>query len=49
MHKFHVSLREKCPNTELLRNVGKYGPEKTPYMDIFHVVCNVFNAIAQII
>ena len=25
-------LREKCPNT------GKYGPEKTPYLDNFHAV-----------
>ena len=38
------SLREKCPNTEffLVRispvfssNAGKYGPEKTPYLDTF--------------
>ena len=39
------SLREKCPNTEFFlvqyltvfgQNTGKYGPEKTPYMDTFH-------------
>ena len=24
--------REKCPNA------GKYGPEKTPYLDTFHAV-----------
>ena len=39
--------REKCPNTKffLVRvslffglNTGKYGPEKTPYLDTFHVV-----------
>ena len=27
-----ITLREKCPNT------GKYGPEKTPYLDTFHTV-----------
>ena len=26
------SLRENCPNT------GKYGPEKSPYLDTFHAV-----------
>ena len=36
-----VSLREKCPNTEIFwsvfsRNVGKYGPENTPHLDTFH-------------
>ena len=40
-------LREKCPNTEiflvrnflvLCPNTGKYGPEKTPYLDTFHTV-----------
>ena len=30
------SLREKCPNT------GKYRPEKTPYLDTFHIV-NLMN------
>ena len=35
--------REKCPNTENTGkiqglNTGKYGQEKTPYLDIFHVV-----------
>ena len=36
------SLREKCPNAEYLSlfssNVGKYGPEKTPYLDTFHAM-----------
>ena len=44
------SLREKCPNTEfflacvfphsdwIFPNAGKYGPEKTPYLDNFHAV-----------
>ena len=44
------SLREKCPFTEFFLvciflhsdwirpNVGKYGPEKAPYLDIFHAV-----------
>ena len=36
------SLREKCPNAEYLSlfspNVGKYGPEKTPYLDTFYAV-----------
>ena len=27
-----LRLHEKCPNT------GKYGPEKTPYLDTFHAV-----------
>ena len=43
-YKFEVfilcALREKCPNMEYLsdfsRNAGKYGPEKTPYLDTFH-------------
>ena len=35
-----LSLREKCPNTELFNpNTGKYGPEITPYVDTFHAVC----------
>ena len=54
-----ISLREKCPNTEVSGpyfpkfrlntetygvspvfspNTGKYGPEKTPYLDTFHAV-----------
>ena len=44
------SLREKCPNTEfflacvfphsdrIFPTAGKYGPEKTPYLDNFHAV-----------
>ena len=33
-----TNLWEKCPNTELLlgRKIGKYGLEKTPYLDTFH-------------
>ena len=40
-------LRGTCPNTEFFSgpyfpvfglNTGKYGPEKTPYSDTFHVV-----------
>ena len=36
----YVSLREKCLNTEfsLVRMGGKYGQEKTPYLDTFHPV-----------
>ena len=35
------TLREKCPNTDFFwsvfsPNTGKYGPEKTPYLDIFY-------------
>ena len=35
-----TSLHEKCPNTEFFfgLNKGKYGPEKTPYLDTFHAV-----------
>ena len=39
-----LTLREKCPNTESLYipvfglNIGKYEPEKTPYLDTFHAV-----------
>ena len=41
------SLHEKCPYTEFFLarifsafglNMGKYGPEKTPYLDTFHTV-----------
>ena len=44
---YQKKLREKCPNTEFLSgpyipvfspNTGKYGPEKTPYLDTFHAV-----------
>ena len=24
-------------------NAGKYGPEKTPYLDTFHAVCDITN------
>ena len=32
-----TTLREKCPNTY----TGKYGPEKTPYLDTFHEVLSL--------
>ena len=38
--KHHI-LREKC------RNTGKYGPEKTPHLDTFHVV--VLNVLVLIL
>ena len=31
-HLEELALRKKCPNT------GKYGPEKTPYLDTFHAL-----------
>ena len=38
-----LTLREKCPNTELFLvriflYSGKYGPEKTQYLTTFHTV-----------
>ena len=38
-----ITLREKCPNTAFFLvvfspNTGKYGQEKTPYLDTFHTV-----------
>ena len=47
--RLNIALREKCPNTEFFgrdtpylsvfsSNTGKYGPEKTPYLDTFHAV-----------
>ena len=41
--KINYLLREKCPNTEfflvcIFLHPGKYGPEKTPYLDTFHKV-----------
>ena len=43
------SLREKCPNAEFLfsPNTGKYGPEKTPYLDTFHAVLDVIKERAD--
>ena len=37
---FNMTLPEKCLNTEFFSvpNAGKYGPEQTLYLDIFHVV-----------
>ena len=35
-----MPLREKGPNTEFSgTNTGKYGPEKTPFLDTIHAVC----------
>ena len=43
----NIPLREMCPNTEFSGpyfpaffspNAGKYGPEKTLYLDTFHAV-----------
>ena len=43
----YKTLREKCPNAEFLLvriffvfglNTGKWGPEKTPYLDTFYAV-----------
>ena len=41
-----ITLREKCPNMEFFlylsvsfciqSDAGKYGPEKSPYLDTFH-------------
>ena len=41
--KYHRSLREKCPDTEfflvhIFLDTGKYGPEKTPYLNTFRAV-----------
>ena len=36
---FIQTLREKCLNT------GKYGPEKTPYLDTFHAM--KYNNVAK--
>ena len=41
------TLREKCPNTEFSwsvfsPNTGKYGPEKTLYLDNFHAELRIF-------
>ena len=42
-------MREKCQNTKFFSSpyfpvvspkTGKYGPEKTPYLDKFHIVNN---------
>ena len=51
-HYGRLSLREKCPNTELFLvrmflyldwrlNTGKYRPEITLYLDTFHTVCHI--------
>ena len=46
-HDHHYHCVKKCPNKEFLSgsyfpvfrpNTGKYGPEKTPYLDNFHTV-----------
>ena len=52
-------LREKYPNTKFLLkfftylsvfspNAGKYGPEKTPYLDTFHTVSTYNNIFVTI-
>ena len=46
MKELTQSLREKCQNMEFFwsvfsifsPNAGKYGPEKTPYLETFHAV-----------
>ena len=48
------SLREKCRNTEfflvrICSNVGKYGPEKTLYLEIFHAVSDSQTVNIQIV
>ena len=40
-------LREKCPDKEffLVRiSPGKYGPEKTPYLDTFHTLIDFIHS-----
>ena len=37
------ALREKCPNTELRQNTGKYGPEITLYLDKFKMKVETFH------
>ena len=37
--------REKCPSTE---NAGKYGPEKTLYLETFHAVKVTWNKANQL-
>ena len=37
-----VISRIRTDYGEILNTVGKYGPEKTPYLDTFHaVICNL--------
>ena len=47
-----LALREMCPNTEYLSifspNAGKYGPEKTPYLDTFHTVWSLTRWYASV-
>ena len=50
-----MALREKCPKMEFFltcifphltvfrSNAGKYGPEKTPYLDTFRTVWSILN------
>ena len=40
--KQYFALREKCLNTEVFPNTGKYGPEKPPYLDTFRAVLSIF-------
>ena len=40
--KTHITSQLLCHYTG--PNAGKYGPEKTPYLDTFHTVLNVIKA-----
>ena len=40
--KTHITSQLLCHYTG--PNTGKYGPEKTPYLDTFHTVLNVIKA-----
>ena len=35
---FDTHYSNHCVKSVQIRNTGKYGPEKTPYLDIFHEV-----------
>ena len=44
LHLVLQLLSEKCLNT------GKYGPEKTPYLDTFHAVnCLMFKTVHELL
>ena len=38
-HYIDITLRTFSPNT------GKYGPEKTPHLDTFHAVSDIFRRL----
>ena len=55
--ELQVSLRKKCPNVEFFSgpyfpvfspNAGKYGPEKTPYLDTFHESLGILIHVMQV-